>query len=70
VRVDFADSVDNLSGYLVSLRVLTYEGVEVFCDGTGNCESRDAVLNTSAGFDSMTGIGSVGKQFIARLAAG
>ncbi len=70
VRVDFADSVDNLSGYVVSLRVLTYEGVETYCDATGNCESRDAVLNTSAGFDSMTGIGSVGKQFIERLAAG
>jgi len=69
-RVDFADTVDNLSGYVVSLRVLDWEGLETFCDGTGNCESRDAILNTTPGFDSLTGIGSVGKQFISRMAAG
>jgi len=69
VRVDYANTVDNTEGYVVSLRVLDFEGLETYCDGTGNCASRDVILDTTPGFDSMTGIGSVGKQFISRMAA-
>ena len=67
VRVDYADEVDSSDGYIVSLRVITYEGVETYCDGTGNCASRDVTLSTTPGYDSMTGLGSVGPQFIAKL---
>jgi hypothetical protein len=68
VRVDYADSVDSTDGYVVSLRVITYEGVETYCDGTDNCASRDVTLNTAPGYDSMTGLGSAGTTFITSLA--
>ncbi len=68
IRVDYANTVNQSAGYLVSLRVLTYEGVEVYCDLTGNCASRDVTLTTAPGFDSMTGLGSIGPSFIDRLA--
>jgi subtilase family serine protease len=67
VRVDYADTVDATSGYIVSLRVITYEGVETYCDGTDNCASRDVTLTTGPGYDSMTGLGSVGATFISSL---
>ncbi|MGD0371030.1 MAG: S53 family peptidase [Candidatus Dormibacteria bacterium] len=67
IRVDYADSVDSTDGYVVSLRVITYEGVETYCDGTDNCASRDVTLTTAPGYDSMTGLGSVGSTFIASL---
>jgi len=70
VRVDFANTVDNTSGFVVSLRILDFEGVETYCDATGNCASRNVTLTTTPGFDSITGIGTVGPQFLSRLAAG
>jgi subtilase family serine protease len=68
VRVDFANTVNNVDGYIISLRVQDWEGTETYCDATGNCASRPDILTTTPGFDSMTGIGSVGAQFISRLA--
>jgi len=68
IRVDYADTVDATDGYVVSLRVITYEGVETYCDGTDNCASRDVTLNTAPGYDSMTGLGSAGTTFITSLA--
>jgi subtilase family serine protease len=65
VRVDFANEVDNSAGYNVSVRQLDYEGPETYCDGTGNCETRNVTLSTGPGFDSMTGLGSAGPDFIA-----
>ncbi len=70
VRVDFANTQNASSGYVVSLRVLDYAGLETYCDATGNCASRDVILTTTPGFDSLTGIGTVGPQWISRLAAG
>jgi subtilase family serine protease len=67
LRVDYANTVDTASGYNVSLRVIDYQGPETYCDLTGNCATRNVTLSTSAGFDSMTGIGSVGPRFIAAL---
>ncbi len=70
IRVDYANTVNSADGYLVSLRVLDYQGTETYCDGTGNCTSRLVTLNTATGFDSITGIGTVGAQFIARVSKG
>jgi hypothetical protein len=67
VRVNFADSVNSAEGYDVFLRVLDYEGPETYCDGTGNCATRDVTLTTAPGFDGMTGLGSVGPDFISAL---
>jgi subtilase family serine protease len=67
IRVDYANTVDPSDGYLVSLRAINYAGPETYCDGTGNCATRDVTLTTAPGFDSLTGIGSVGRKFIATL---
>ncbi|HEY3907141.1 MAG TPA: S53 family peptidase, partial [Streptosporangiaceae bacterium] len=34
IRVDFANTVDNSIGYIVSLRAINYAGPETYCDGT------------------------------------
>ncbi len=47
--------------------MINYAGPETYCDGTGNCATRDVTLTTAPGFDSMTGLGSVGRKFIATL---
>jgi subtilase family serine protease len=64
IRVDYANAVDSSEGFVVSLRAINYAGPETYCDGTGNCATRDVTLTTTPGFDSMTGLGSVGKAFI------
>lgn len=67
VRVDFTNTQDNSDGFSISVRAIDYEGIEVNCDGTGNCESRKVTLNTTKGFDSLTGLGSVGPGFISAM---
>jgi subtilase family serine protease len=67
IRVDYNNEVDNSDGYIVSLRAINYEGPETYCDGTGNCATRDVTLTTGPGYNSMTGLGSVGDKFIAIL---
>ena len=69
IRVDFANTVNASDGYVVSLRAIDYQGTETYCDATGNCASRLVTVNTAAGFDGMTGIGSVGPRFIKWMAA-
>lgn len=69
VRVDYLDEVDAKEGTLTSVRTLDYEGREVFCSGAGNCTRQKVALNTDAGFDSMTGIGSPAPGLLAALAA-
>ena len=68
VRVDFANTVNKADGYLVSLRVIDYQGRETYCDTTGKCANRPVTLGVQTGFDSMTGLGSAGPQFVAALA--
>ena len=70
IRVDFLNTVNKTNGFVVSLRAIDYQGLETYCDGTGNCASRLVTVNTAPGFDGMTGIGTVGPQFIERLAKG
>jgi subtilase family serine protease len=67
IRVDYADGINGKHGYVMSMRALQYEGPETYCDGTGNCATRDVSLTTTPGFDSMTGIGSIGSKFIATM---
>jgi len=64
IRVDFADSTDRAEGFNVSARAIDYEGPETYCDETGNCATRKVTLNTAKGFDSLTGLGSVGPDFL------
>jgi subtilase family serine protease len=67
VRVDFANTVDSSAGFIVSLRQIDYQGPEVNCDSTGNCETRNVTLNAAKGFDSLTGLGSPGRRFVQSL---
>ncbi len=67
VRNDYLDEVNAKEGILTSVRVLDYEGREVFCSGTGNCTTQKVALKTARGFDSMTGIGSPGNELVAAL---
>jgi subtilase family serine protease len=68
LRVDHAFTyITGATGYLYSFRELTYEGPITFCDGTGNCATRNQTLSTAPGYDSMTGLGSAGPNFIADL---
>jgi subtilase family serine protease len=55
-------------GYLDSFREITYEGPITYCDETGNCDTRLNTLSTAKGYDSMTGLGSIGPDFITDLA--
>jgi subtilase family serine protease len=67
IRVDYQNTVDASNGYFVSLRAIDYEGPETFCDGTGNCATRPVTLSAAPGFDSLTGLGSAGSNFVAAL---
>jgi subtilase family serine protease len=67
VRVDFTNTVDASAGFSVSLRQIDYEGPEVNCDSTGNCETRNVTLNAAKGFDSLTGLGTPGAKFVQSL---
>jgi subtilase family serine protease len=67
IRVDFANTVDNTDGFSVSLRAINYAGPETYCDGTGNCATRNVTLTTAPGFDGLTGLGTISSKFIATL---
>jgi subtilase family serine protease len=64
IRVDYGNEVDTTDGYIVSLRAIGYSGPETYCDGTGNCATRPYTLTATPGFDSLTGLGSIGPKFI------
>lgn len=67
-RVDFANSINASEGLLYSTRIITYEGPEPYCNGNGNCATRNVTLSTAKGYDSMTGLGAPNKGFIPALA--
>jgi subtilase family serine protease len=67
IRVDYGNTVDPSDGYVVSLRAINYAGPETYCDATGNCATRLVTLTTAPGYDSLTGLGSIGNKFISTL---
>jgi subtilase family serine protease len=69
IRVDHAFTYlgPGAKGSLYSFRELTYEGPETYCDATGNCSSRSNTLSTASGYDSMTGLGAPGSNFVTDL---
>jgi subtilase family serine protease len=68
IRVDFTNTVDKTDGYNVSVRAINYAGPETYCDGTGNCATRNVTLTTTPGFDSLTGLGTISSKFLATMA--
>jgi subtilase family serine protease len=75
VRNDYLNSENAEAGILTTARILGLEGAtEYFCahanEETGECEvleEEPESLSAAPGFDSMTGIGSPGDQFIEEL---
>ena len=76
VRNDYLNGENAEAGILTTARILGLEGAtEYFCpqanEETGECEveveEAPESLSAAAGFDSMTGIGSPGDQFIGEL---
>ena len=68
-RVDYANQlVTGVKGKATSFRELYFSGQETFCDATGNCASRTFPLTVTPGYDSLTGLGGIGPDFIADLA--
>jgi subtilase family serine protease len=68
-RRDLASTyVPGAKGFISQFREVTYEGVITYCDGTGNCATRPNTLSTAPGYDSMTGLGSIGPSFVSDLA--
>ena len=68
-RDDYADELfQGATGVAHAVREITYRGEVQYCDGTGNCASRPMTLTTAKGFDSLTGLGSIGPTFVEALA--
>jgi subtilase family serine protease len=67
IRVDYANTQNGTDGHIMSLRAINYAGPETFCDPTGNCETRDVTLNSTPGYDSLTGLGSISSTFVKAL---
>jgi hypothetical protein len=67
IRVDYVNAVNASGGFVMSMRPLNYQGPETYCDATKHCFTGKVILNTKPGFDSMTGLGSVGAKFISTL---
>ncbi len=67
-RTDFANSIGKNGGILVSTRILDYQGIEEYCDGTDNCAIRNVVISTRRGYDDMTGLGAPTTGFVSALA--
>jgi subtilase family serine protease len=68
-RRDYADEeIGGATGLLVSIREIGYSGNETYCDETGNCATRPFTLSTATGYDSLTGLGSIGTTFVTSLA--
>jgi subtilase family serine protease len=77
VRTDYAGAVGEglnngsfyAEGTVESFRELYYSGLETYCDATGNCASRPQTQSTAPGYDSLTGLGAPGANFINTLAS-
>ena len=68
-RVDYLNAINAKEGLLTSVRIIEFEGLQKYCDGTGSCESQKNILSTAPGYDSMTGIGTPGAGLISELTA-
>lgn len=79
-RTDYAGAVGEglnngviyAEGTVESFRELYYGGLESYCDGTGepgSCITRPQTQSAAPGYDSLTGLGAPGTDFIGTLAS-
>jgi subtilase family serine protease len=64
IRVNYADDVDSTDGYTVNLRAIGYAGPYSWCDETGNCKTGLYPFTAGPGYNGLTGLGSIGPDFI------
>lgn len=68
-RVDLASTyAPGTPGTVSQFRQVSWEGTEVYCDETNNCESRPMTQIGAPGYDALTGLGSIGPDFVMDLA--
>jgi subtilase family serine protease len=58
------------TGSVHSVRIIGASVPESYCDGTGNCVNRPDTQSAATGYDSLTGLGSLGADFVSDLALG
>jgi subtilase family serine protease len=64
-RNDYVDEVlGNGPGLAHGVRIIGASLEEVYCDGTGNCASRPDTLSAGPGYNSLTGLGTLGPNFV------
>jgi subtilase family serine protease len=72
IRADYFDGVDAAQGIEYSARTVDDQGMESYCTTTAKgkqkCTTAPISLETSPGYDNMTGLGSPGPGFIGALA--
>jgi subtilase family serine protease len=67
-RTDYVNGFNSSNGTEIEARIINYEGPETYCNGSGNCATRNVTLSTGPGYDNMTGLGSPGTDFVPALA--
>ncbi len=76
-RTDYAGAVGEginngvtyAEGTVDSFRELYYGGLEKFCSDNGTCVTRPQTQSAAPGYDSLTGLGAPGADFIGTLAS-
>ena len=69
-RNDFLTQIYGVgTGLEHAVRELSYSGTETYCDGSGNCASRPGTQVVTPGYDALTGLGTLGPDFVSDLAA-
>jgi subtilase family serine protease len=72
IRSDYFDGVDAADGIEYSARTVDQQGPESFCTtsakGKVKCTSAPISLNTTPGYDNLTGLGTPGTGFVGALA--
>jgi subtilase family serine protease len=68
-RNDYVDEIlGEGPGVAHAVRIIGASVEEVYCDGTGNCASRPDTQSAGPGYTSLTGLGTLGPNFVERLA--
>jgi subtilase family serine protease len=57
------------NGVAISVRIIGASLEEVYCDGTDNCATRPDTQSAGPGYNSLTGLGTLGPNFIGDLAS-
>ncbi|HXB15134.1 MAG TPA: S53 family peptidase [Solirubrobacteraceae bacterium] len=67
--VQYVNGANTEAGTFKATGTVNYEGKEAYCPEPGACVEQKVALKDGPGYDSMTGIGAPGSQFVQDLAA-